>query len=87
MDGEMYRFSEVNAWGPDLQRHPRAARVAFRRTTIEAGEALLLPLGWFHAVETQGDPDYNVALNLFFDADPADWAKRKFLKAFKQNYA
>ncbi len=87
MDGEMYRFSEVNAWHPDLQRHPRAARVAFRRVTIEPGEALLLPLGWFHAVETEGDPDYNVALNLFFDADPQDWAKRKYLKAFRQNYS
>ncbi len=75
MDGEMYRFSEVNAWHPDLVVHPRAAKVPFSRVTISAGETLLLPLGWFHAVESHGDPDYNVALNLFFDAEPSDWAK------------
>lgn len=87
MDGEMYRFSEVNAWQPDLERHPRAARVKFRTATIVAGETLLIPLGWFHAVVSSGDPDMNVALNLFFDAEPEEWERRKYLKSFRQVYS
>ena len=89
MDGEMYRFSEVSAWNPDFERFPRASRVKWMDVTIERGETLLVPLGWWHAVESRGaaDDGFNVALNLFFDADSSDWEKRKYLKSFKQQYS
>lgn len=89
MDGEIYRFSEVSAWNPDFEKYPRARKVKWYEATIERGETLLVPLGWWHAVESLGDADggFNIALNLFFDAEPSDWEKRKYMKSFKQQYA
>lgn len=80
-------LSKVNVWDPDFSAYPRVKKVRFLRTELHPGECLLLPLGWFHAVESFGDPDLNVALNLFFDADKTDWENRKYMKSFKQTYA
>lgn len=37
MDGEIYRFSEVNAWNPDYEKYPRAKKVQFYKTTLNPG--------------------------------------------------
>jgi hypothetical protein len=89
MEGEIYRFSEVDALNPDYVKYPRAKRVQFHSVVLEAGEVLLVPLGWFHHVlsEAKEEPKgVNVALNLFFDASAEEWEKRKYLKSFKQSY-
>lgn len=87
--GEIYRFSEVDCWNPDLATFPRVSRVPFVDVTLAPGEALLIPLGWFHSVQSESDRDdgFHVAFNVFWDASEADWARRKHLKSFRQHYA
>lgn len=86
--GEIYRFSEVDALQPDGARHPRALRVRFHEATVGPGQTLLVPLGWFHHVISDGHAEdgLNVALNLFFDATASDWKQARYLKAFQQSY-
>ncbi len=87
--GEIYRFSEVDCWNPDFKAFPRASRVPFLDVTLAAGEAILVPLGWFHSVRSDADPidGFHVAFNIFWDASEEDWARRKHLKSFRQHYA
>jgi len=43
---------DFNPDAPDYQRFPRARDVTFMRVTLEAGDLLFLPEGWFHQVES-----------------------------------
>ncbi|KAG2392452.1 hypothetical protein C9374_012704 [Naegleria lovaniensis] len=101
MKGEIYRFSEVNAWKPQLDQYPRSGRVQFLEAPLERGDGLLLPMGWWHAVLSEGERassceddasscccccGFNIALNAFWDADESFWAKRNHLKSFRKTY-
>lgn len=44
-------YSEVDPKAPDLKRHPRYARARPFQVTLEPGEALFIPAGWWHHVE------------------------------------
>ncbi|WP_149086247.1 cupin-like domain-containing protein [Pseudomonas prosekii] len=43
---------DFNPDAPDYQRFPTARDVTFLRVTLEAGDLLFLPEGWFHQVES-----------------------------------
>lgn len=43
---------DFNPDAPDYQRFPQARDVTFLRVTLEAGDLLFLPEGWFHQVES-----------------------------------
>ena len=43
---------EVNPDAPDYERFPAARDVTFLRVTLEAGDLLFLPEGWFHQVQS-----------------------------------
>lgn len=43
---------DFNPDAPDYQRFPTARAVTFLRITLEAGDLLFLPEGWFHQVES-----------------------------------
>ncbi|MGE6473404.1 cupin-like domain-containing protein [Serratia proteamaculans] len=43
---------EVNPDAPDYVRFPASQHVTFLRVTLEAGDLLFLPEGWFHQVES-----------------------------------
>ncbi|MCQ2996662.1 cupin-like domain-containing protein [Pseudomonas syringae] len=43
---------DFNPDTPDYQRFPTARTVTFLRITLEAGDLLFLPEGWFHQVES-----------------------------------
>jgi putative sterol carrier protein len=43
---------DFNPDAPDYQRFPTARTVTFLRITLEAGDLLFLPEGWFHQVES-----------------------------------
>lgn len=44
----------VDADAPDLRRFPRFADARFVDVSIEAGDLLLIPTGWFHCVWAEG---------------------------------
>lgn len=43
---------DFNPDAPDYERFPEAREVTFLRVTLEAGDLLFLPEGWFHQVES-----------------------------------
>jgi hypothetical protein len=43
---------DFNPDAPDYDRFPKARDVTFMRVTLEAGDLLFLPEGWFHQVES-----------------------------------
>jgi hypothetical protein len=43
---------DFNPDAPDYLRFPKARDVTFLRVTLEAGDLLFLPEGWFHQVES-----------------------------------
>ncbi|MCP3104975.1 cupin-like domain-containing protein [Myxococcus sp. K15C18031901] len=43
-------YSAVDIRAPDSRRHPDFARVALRSCVVGPGDALLIPVGWWHAV-------------------------------------
>jgi hypothetical protein len=43
---------EVNPDAPDYERFPASRDVPYLRVTLEAGDLLFLPEGWFHQVES-----------------------------------
>lgn len=57
-------FSEVDAENPDTERHPLFAQAEIVDVTLEPGEALLIPVGWWHHVRSL-DVSINVSLTNF----------------------
>lgn len=47
---ELNVFSEVDVERPDLERFPRFARATPLTVVVEPGEALFIPVGWWHHV-------------------------------------
>jgi ribosomal protein L16 Arg81 hydroxylase len=43
-------YSAVDVRAPDLDRFPDFARVAVREVVVGPGDALLIPVGWWHAL-------------------------------------
>ncbi|WP_433445027.1 cupin-like domain-containing protein [Nonomuraea sp. CA-141351] len=62
-------LSMVDLFDPDLTRHPLAARVSYRKATVNAGEALLLPAFWWHQVASQ---DVAISVNFWWRAHAMD---------------
>jgi hypothetical protein len=50
--GPLARYSRLDLEQPDLQRFPCARELAATQVVLEAGEALFLPVHWWHRVET-----------------------------------
>lgn len=48
-----YQTADVKPEAPDLVRFPLFRRARRVEVTVRAGEALLLPLGWFHEVHVE----------------------------------
>ncbi|TMW60611.1 hypothetical protein Poli38472_000653 [Pythium oligandrum] len=56
--------SEVNFAHPDLSQHPAFANAHPQVFKLEAGDALYIPEGWWHQVDTSA---YCIAINYWFD--------------------
>jgi hypothetical protein len=66
--------SQVNAADPDLSRHPRIRNAQGMYGEIQAGEALFIPAGYWHYIESY---DLNVAVNYFWqDTSARRWLQR-----------
>jgi ribosomal protein L16 Arg81 hydroxylase len=57
-------FSEVDAEQPDTERYPLFAKAEILDVTLDSGEALLIPVGWWHHVRSL-DISVNISLTNF----------------------
>ncbi|RDJ00739.1 hypothetical protein B5K05_33245 [Rhizobium phaseoli] len=57
-------FSQVDAENPDLKRFPKFAGVEVIDVELEPGDALLIPVGWWHHVRSL-DVSINISLTNF----------------------
>jgi hypothetical protein len=64
-------FSQPYIDKPDLEQFPKLAKALQNRKTVvlDEGEALFIPVGWWHEVEALGD-DYVCSINRFWKVDP-----------------
>lgn len=62
--------SPVDALRPDHARHPRFCRARYHSCTLEPGEMLYMPAGYWHHVRSEG---FNIAVNLW-------WKDRRWLR-------
>lgn len=59
LDADGKRLSPINAFAPDLVKHPQFQQATALEVTLEPGEMLFLPVGWWHAEQTS---DVNITL-------------------------
>jgi hypothetical protein len=62
--------SAANLRHPDLTRHPRLQQVPYWEVDLAAGEALFLPLGYWHYVVSSG---LNIAVNVWWAPRHVRW--------------
>ncbi len=65
-------YSLVDPERPDLQRFPRYADVVTREVTLQPGEMLFLPVGWWHHVRALS-VSINLAFTNFARPNAFDW--------------
>jgi len=65
-------YSRVDPEAIDPARHPELARIAWRTVTLEAGESLFLPAGWWHHVRALS-VSINLAMTNFAVGNAFDW--------------
>ena len=56
-------WSDIDVFAPDFEAFPAAREAQYREVVVEAGQALLIPRHWWHAVEQQGA--LNIAVSFF----------------------
>lgn len=64
-------FSQPYIDNPDFEKFPRLENALKNRRTVvlDEGEALFIPVGWWHEIEALGD-DYICSINRFWRVDP-----------------
>jgi hypothetical protein len=66
-------YSEVDTADPDYARHPRFLGVQWSRVRLCAGEALFIPVGWWHRVEA-AETSISVSLINFAFPNTFHWS-------------
>lgn len=69
---EVSVFSEVDCENPDYERHPDFREVKQLQVVLEPGEALFLPVGWWHHVRAL-DVSITLSLTNFVHLNRFDW--------------
>lgn len=54
-------WSQIDVFSPDLEAFPRARDAEYHEVIVSAGESLLIPRHWWHAVENLGSPTIAVS--------------------------
>lgn len=72
LDGARSMYAGVNPEAPDLERHPWWPDVIVKDEVIAPGEALFLPVGWWHHVRAL-DVSLSLATNCFVTPNRFDW--------------
>lgn len=69
-------YSDVDSRSPDLARFPRFASTQQVSLVVEPGEALFIPVGWWHCVEAL-ETSASISFTSFVYANNYKWAKPK----------
>ena len=56
--------SRIDPEAPDLKKYPRVSRVTFSVGTLQPGDLLYIPRGWWHFLRA---PDQSISLNLWHE--------------------
>jgi len=65
-------YSRIDPEAPDLAAHPEFARAAVKDVTLEPGEMLFIPVGWWHHVRALS-LSINLAFTNFTRSNAFDW--------------
>ncbi|KAG5452308.1 aminotransferase [Clonorchis sinensis] len=65
-------FSEINFPIPDYRKHPLLAQTSPRSVVLEPGDALFVPRGWWHFVQSTTDCQATCAVNWWIDQPELD---------------
>nr|XP_002123532.1 uncharacterized protein LOC100176165 [Ciona intestinalis] len=75
-NSEFGGFSEVNVDAVDLKQHPDVAKIKYGKVTLNGGDCIYMPGGYWHQVRVNGE--YNTAVSIWFSrslkAIPLDWS-------------
>jgi hypothetical protein len=66
-------YAEVDVRRPDYDQHPRFRQVQLYSFTVRAGDALFIPVGWWHQVESL-DPSISLSFTNFRAPNSYEWA-------------
>jgi hypothetical protein len=90
-DGQIYRFSQIDIFNADKTQYPNLSKVSFTPVTVDKGETLYIPIGWWHHVRSIGEESTGIhaAINLFWDAPDNYWTRKelRYIKDFKTKYS
>ena len=72
LDGAQAMYAGVDPEKPDLERYPWWSKITVRDFVLEPGDALFIPVGWWHHVRAL-DVSVSLALNAFRQENQYDW--------------
>lgn len=72
LDGARSMYAAIDAEAPDLERFPWWSSVIVRDFVLAPGEALFIPVGWWHHVRAL-DVSMSLAINAFDRPNRWDW--------------
>jgi ribosomal protein L16 Arg81 hydroxylase len=76
---EVSVYSEVDADHPDLERHPLFRDVPVQEVELRPGEALFIPVGWWHWVQSH-DVSLSLSFTNFVFPNRYDWELPQILR-------
>ncbi|PZU96124.1 MAG: hypothetical protein DCE90_10255 [Pseudanabaena sp.] len=66
-------FSEVDIENPDYDKYPLFQKIPIIEVTLEAGDAIFMPVGWWHAVKSL-DISISMSFTNFVFPNKYDWS-------------
>ena len=70
--GARSMYADVDPESPDETKHPNFSNVQCYDTTLNPGDAIFLPIGWWHHVRAL-DISISLAMTNFVEANYFDW--------------
>jgi len=66
-------WSNVDIFAPDFEQFPLLREVEFHEVTVRAGETVVIPSHWWHAVDNVGTPTISVSFFAAKQGKPELW--------------
>ena len=66
-------WSNVDIFAPDYEKFPRLRDAEYHEVIVRAGETVIFPGHWWHAVENRGTPTISVSFFALKQGKPEPW--------------